>query len=68
MSGSSGLAGTLNNADNKVDPMLGEVVATVSFGVPINAVSVLQGDRVNVELARPATDIIGISWEQGRQL
>jgi hypothetical protein len=44
------LAGALHDAGDEVDPVPREVLAAGPFGIGVNAVGVLQGDRVDVSL------------------
>ena len=56
------LARAFDDAGNEVDPILGEVVALAPFGVAIDAVSVLQGDRIDAQLVERRTAGIGVGW------
>jgi hypothetical protein len=54
------LAGALDDAGNEIDPVLREVVAARPLGIGIDAVGVLQGDRVDAQLAMKGSDVVGI--------
>ena len=54
------LAGTLDVAGNEIDPVLREVLAAGPFGIGVNAVGVLQGDRVDGQLAMKGSGVVGI--------
>ena len=54
------LAGALDDAGNEIDPVLREVLAAGPFGIGVNAVGVLQGDRVDGQLAMKGSGVVGI--------
>jgi hypothetical protein len=54
------LAGALDDAGNEIDPVLREVLAAGPFGIGANAVGVLQGDRVDGQLAMKGGGVVGI--------
>jgi hypothetical protein len=57
----AGFSRALDNAGNEVDPVLGEIVAVVPFRVAIDAVGVLQPDRVNGQLVAERGAVVG-AW------
>ncbi len=60
------LAGALDDAGNEIDPVLREVLAAGPFGIGVNAVGVLQGDRVDGQLAMKGNLRDGEIWYEER--
>ena len=57
------LTRAFDNSGDEVDPVLREVVAVAPFGVAIDAVGMLQGDRVDGELLAKRGGVLGIRWD-----